>query len=470
MIRSTTRSTRRVFTNLSRPYSTEPAHESEQPLEHKLSYKELREQAIAEALAREEEAILKAKQIREMTQESKNMISTLNKTPVTLINERISKLSEDLSQLPQDKVKQLDEELREFLSHNVILPEESAEIRPWIQSQKNIPEGESAESNGAHSSTISSQYTSQFPNLKPTPDYKSYSTQELYLRQLNHTRLCGKLGSRLGQVYRPQKDINNPPKYNDATITKLMAAGCHLGHATASFRQSMQPFIYGIYDKVHIIDLNKTLEKLTLACKVIEGVVEKGGIVLYVGTYKNNSTIHEALVKASQRSHGYYVNKRWIPGTITNYTEITRQYADVKTKMDIDMKEKTLDIKNSENIIKPDLVVLLNPVENRNCIEECISGCIPTIGLCDSDMEPSLLTYPIPCNDDSVRSVSLMLGIMSKAAESGLKKRIAAIEELDNKGKANQIEQPESEVVGAIEETETEIEIETASNEAPAEK
>ena len=253
---------------------------------------------------------------------------------------------------------------------------------------------------------------------------------------MNHTRINGRIGSRLTQVYKPQRDINNPPKFDNTTIAKLMAAGCHLGHSTSSFRPSMQPFIYGIYDKVHIIDLNKTLEKLTLACKVIEGVVEKGGVVLYVGTHKNNSSIQEALVKAGERSHGYYVNKRWIPGTITNYTEVTKQYGQIKTKMEVDMKDQKITTKNSNKIIKPDLMVLLNPVENRNCIKECISAGIPTIGLCDTDMEPSLLTYPIPCNDDSVRSVNLMLGIMSKSAESGLQKRISAVKKLEeNDGK-----------------------------------
>lgn len=457
MIRSTTaasttsRYCARIFRNLSRSYSTEnsqPNPNEQPPLEHTLSHKELREQAIAEALAREEEAILKTKKLRELTQESQNLISALNKTPTTLINERLNKLNEDLSKLSQDKIKQLDEELKDYLNQNMILPDHLKANRPWLRSSDNnediskklktsINSASSSDSNHTSTTTTtSSRYTEQFPNLKPTPDYKPYSEQELYIRQLNHTRINGRIGSRLTQVYKPQRDINNPPKFDNTTIAKLMAAGCHLGHSTSSFRPSMQPFIYGIYDKVHIIDLNKTLEKLTLACKVIEGVVEKGGVVLYVGTHKNNSSIQEALVKAGERSHGYYVNKRWIPGTITNYTEVTKQYGQIKTKMEVDMKDQKITTKNSNKIIKPDLVVLLNPVENRNCIKECISAGIPTIGLCDTDMEPSLLTYPIPCNDDSVRSVNLMLGIMSKSAESGLQKRISAVKKLEeNDGK-----------------------------------
>lgn len=102
--------------------------------------------------------------------------------------------------------------------------------------------------------------------------------------------------------------------------------------------------------------------------------------------------------------------KRWIPGTITNYIEVSKQMQDPSMKQQIDMENKPVDAAiTSNSIIKPDLVILLNPVENRNCIKECLSACIPTIALCDTDMEPSLITYPIPCNDENVRSVNLML-------------------------------------------------------------
>lgn len=414
-------------------YYAEPATQntsSNANLEHTLSHKELREQAIAEALAREEEAIQKSKEIRELTEKSKELISVLNKTPTTLMNERIAKLNQDISKIPKDKIKQLDEELREYMTNNMHLTDDITQNRPWSQRSTKSGGHRSAKDSDAKASSMTNQYTSQFPNLKPTPDYKDYSEQELYLRQLNHLRTSGALGSKLENIYKPQRDTTNPPSITQTTISNLMAAGCHLGHATSSFRSNFQPFIYGTYNGIHLIDLNQTIAQLQTACKVIEGVSEKGGVILFVGTHKNWS-IQESLVAAADRSKGYYVSKRWIPGTITNYIEVSKQIKDPSMKQQIDMENKPIDAAiTSNSIIKPDLVILLNPVENRNCIKECLSACIPTIALCDTDMEPSLITYPIPCNDENVRSVNLMLGIMSKAAEAGVKRRLDIIKQL----------------------------------------
>ncbi|KAI3403074.2 hypothetical protein KGF56_004134 [Candida oxycetoniae] len=417
-------------------------------VDHNLLNKELREQAIAEALAREEAAIQKAKEIRELVDKSKELITTLNKTPTSLINERILRLNKDLAKLPQTKVKQLDEELREFIVTHMKLSEDLAANRPWTQQRSILGEARASnkgkktsqdESEAMAAPPVSSQYISQYPNLKPTPDYKGYSDQELYLRQLNYLRSSGKLGSKVENVYKPQRDTHKPMSVSNATVATLLAAGCHMGHATASFRASFQPFLYGVYNGIHLIDLNQTIEQLRLACKVIEGVSEKGGVILYVGTHKNWS-IQESLVAASNRSKGYYVSKRWIPGTITNYIEVTKQIKDPKMKQHVDMENTPVESGRNffNSIIKPDLVVLLNPVDNRNCIKECISACIPTIALCDTDMEASLITYPIPCNDDNVRSVNLMLGILSKAAETGLNKRLDAIQRLKEEDKRNQ--------------------------------
>ncbi|CAI5760686.1 unnamed protein product [Candida verbasci] len=390
-----------------------------------LSQKELREKAIADALAKEEEQIYKTKQLRELTNEITSKIDTLNQTPLSLMKSRLLSLNDQISKLNQDKVKQLDDELKDYIIKNLSLPSNIIEKRSFLEE-----ESKSTENKETNSSSFSKNQL-EFPNLKPTPDYKEYSQQELFVRQMNNARINGNLGSTIKDVYNPKKNINQPPISKSLTIANLMAAGCHLGNSTQNFRPSNQPFIYGVYDGLHIIDLNQTIEKLKLASNVIEGISEKGGIILYVATHKNWS-IKKGLINASKRSKGYYVSKKWIPGTITNYKEFSKQIKDGRIK--IDMENNQIDTVNQETkSILPDLVVLLNPVDNKVCIKECLSRNIPTIALCDTDMEPSLITYPIPCNDDSERSINLMLGVLSKSAEIGLNKRLDAIKTLKEK-------------------------------------
>lgn len=406
-----------------------------------LSQREIRERAIAEAIAREEEAAARTKALREMKENTRVLINELNNMPVSSIRSRLDTLQKDLSKIDnQEKIKQLDEELEEFMLEQMKIPHYEISNRPW-SAESNIREtGQDTEaqdevSRSIQSTTASNSLTAKFPALRPTPDYRPYSEQELFLRQLNYARNSGDLGSKVTKVYTPRDEVKSPKTVNEINISSLLAAGCHLGHSKAMWRPSTQPFIYGEYDNIHLIDLNETLSALKRATTIIKGVSSKGGVILYVGTLKNWEQ-HRALEEAAKRSHGYYVSKRWIPGTITNFTEVTKQM-EKDDRIEIDMldepTERPVDHSLSEKIIKPDLVVIMNPVENRNCITECIKLRIPTIGLCDTDMEPSLLTYPIPCNDDSLRVSSFMLGILSKAAEEGLQIRLEAFREYKSK-------------------------------------
>lgn len=259
-----------------------------------------------------------------------------------------------------------------------------------------------------------------FPNIRPSGEEEPYSPQELFLRRQHQAKVLGELGSNITNVYRPHEDVLNPPSAAKTSIETLLAAGVHLGHAVEFHRASTQPYIYGIRDGIHIIDLESTVVHLRRAARVAQGVAEQGGIILYVGTRPGQQ---RALEEAAERSGGYYVHKRWVAGTLTNCRVVSEQWG----RMEVDMGDNGTGRMLSPNLkralVKPDLVVILNPVENRNAIYECIQYKIPTIGIVDTNSEPSLLTYPIPGNDDSIRSTDLIVGVISKAAQRGLKSR-----------------------------------------------
>jgi small subunit ribosomal protein S2 len=259
-----------------------------------------------------------------------------------------------------------------------------------------------------------------FPKVLRTGLEEAYTDQELYIRKLFHAGSIRSLGANVTDVYQPHKDVFAPPNIRQTSIATLMAAGCHLGHHTTLFRQNNQPFIHGIRDGIHIIDLESTLTHLRRAAKVVEGISEKGGVILFVGTRPGQE---KALQLAAKRSGGYYVHSRWVPGTLTNATRIATAER-VERDMGDNESGRELTERLKKTTIFPDMVVILNPVEQRPLINECISKRVPTIGIIDTDSEPTLVTYPIPCNDDSVRATDLITGILSRAAERGRKTRL----------------------------------------------
>lgn len=270
-----------------------------------------------------------------------------------------------------------------------------------------------------NSPTVSSEMS--WPYLVPSHIDKPYNSQELYLRRLQHSRHGAKLGANITNVYSPNRDIYKPEMPEEMTVEKLMAAGVHLGQSTSLWRPSTQPYIYGAYRGIHIIDPTKTLAHLKRACRVVEGVAARGGAILFVGTRQGQKP---GLTAAANRTRGYYVSSRWIPGTLTNPVEISG----VWERHEVDMLDKPTNRKlgpnDAERISKPDLVIVLNPTENRNALREAIKCRVPTIGIIDTDSEPSLVTYPIPGNDDSLRSVNLILGVLSRAGERGIAQRL----------------------------------------------
>jgi small subunit ribosomal protein S2 len=284
----------------------------------------------------------------------------------------------------------------------------------------------SAASASSNTSSSSSQIgRKRYPNLRVTPANDAYSNQELFLRREHQARVLGGLGSTISNVYRPHEDVLKPKAVEQTTLETLLAAGLHLGHSTSLFRPSTQPYIYGERDGIHIINLDQTIVHLRRAAKVAEKIAEEGGLILFVGTRPGQQ---RSLELAAKRAGGYYVHKRWVPGTLTNSREISNLWEKHEVNMGDRPTERLLSPRLKRSLIKPDLVVLLNPVENRNAIYECIQSNVPTVGIVDTDSEASLLTYPIPGNDDSIRGTDLIAGVLSKAAERGRKRRLAGFE------------------------------------------
>lgn len=359
-------------------------------------------------LAVDEVFSLRQKQFNDQVVEQ---LRSLSETPMAEFPDLANTLMEPLTA----KEKQLDEQLTEFL-------------RKYSHLNKLINTEEDVQDLSDKSLTAAAAQNKRYPYLVPSAKDKPYTTQELFLRQMKHASHTAKLGAEIQKVYFPHKDISNPLTADKVSIKKLLAAGVHLGQSTSLWRPSTQSYIYGEYKGIHIIDLNKTLSSLKRAAKVVEGISERGGIILFLGTREGQK---RGLEEAAKRLHGFYISTRWIPGTLTNSTEISS----VWERHEVDFADKptgrVLTPEENASIVKPDLLIVLNPTENRNALKEAMQARVPTIGIIDTDSEPSMVTYPIPGNDDSLRSVNLLLGVLARAGERGLQNRLQKVAQFE---------------------------------------
>ncbi|KAI9027615.1 ribosomal protein S2, flavodoxin-like domain-containing protein [Phycomyces nitens] len=194
------------------------------------------------------------------------------------------------------------------------------------------------------------------------------------------------------------------------TIAKLLAAGLHLGHSTSLWEPATLPFIFGTREGLSIINLEHTLVYLRRACNVAREIAVRGGTILFVGTRPG---FQDLTINAARHCDGYHVSGKWIPGTLTNAHQVLGRHAPPDPE-DPGRPPKTY---------KPDLIVLLNPLENKIAISEAQLHKIPIIAITDTDYDPRLVTYPIPANDDSIRGVELIAKVISSAAKDGVFRR-----------------------------------------------
>lgn len=228
------------------------------------------------------------------------------------------------------------------------------------------------------------------------------------------------LGSSIARHYEPHHLLTNPPSPSDITLELLLASQAHLGHKTSHWNPMNSRYIFGIRQGIHIISLDVTAAHLRRACRVVSGVAEKGGLVLFVGTRPGQD---RCVVKAAQMAGGCHLFERWTPGSITNGHQILgtcRMKVVDEFDREIPGFEEEL---QDRPVLRPDLVVCLNPMENHVMLHECGLNSIPTIGIVDTDANPTWVTYPIPANDDSLRCVQVIAGVLGRAGQEGQERR-----------------------------------------------
>ncbi|KAJ5347422.1 Ribosomal protein S2 bacteria/mitochondria/plastid [Penicillium brevicompactum] len=220
-----------------------------------------------------------------------------------------------------------------------------------------------------------------------------------------------KLGSKVKTEYHPED---------------VLPSGTHMGHSTSRWNPQNSRYIFGIREGVHIISLDATAAYLRRAAKVVEEVAARGGLILFAGTRKGQK---RAVVKAAELAKGYHIFERWIPGSLTNGPQILGHCeTKVVNALDEELDDFKKDLADRPSL-KPDLVVCLNPLENVVLLHECGLNNVPTIGIIDTDADPTRVTYPIPSNDDSLRATSLIAGILGRAGEAGQQRRLKMAQE-----------------------------------------
>ncbi|KAF5864055.1 37S ribosomal protein, mitochondrial [Aspergillus alliaceus] len=229
------------------------------------------------------------------------------------------------------------------------------------------------------------------------------------------------LGSTVTDAYKPEDIIRNPPRPSDVSLELLLASQTHLGHSTSRWNPQNSRYIFGIRDGIHIISLDVTAAYLRRAAKVVEEVAARGGLILFVGTRKGQKRY---VVRAAELAKGYHIFERWIPGSLTNGQQILG-HCEAKVVNCVDEEiPKFAESLKERSVIKPDLVVCLNPIENVVLLHECGLNNVPTIGVIDTDADPTRVTYPIPANDDSMRAIGVIAGVLGRAGQAGQERRL----------------------------------------------
>jgi small subunit ribosomal protein S2 len=226
------------------------------------------------------------------------------------------------------------------------------------------------------------------------------------------------------------------------TMRRLLEAGVHFGHHTRRRNPKMQPYLFGVRNGVHIIDLEQSVPLLHRAMIAVRDVVAGGGRVLFVGTKRQ---AQERIADSSRRCGQYFVNHRWLGGMLTNWKTIT---GSIKRLRQIDemlagdiqglTKKEVLDITRDREKLEralggikdmgglPDILFIIDTNKEKLAVEEANKLGIPVVAVLDSNSDPTGVTYPIPGNDDAIRAITLYCDLIAGAVLDGISAEMIA--------------------------------------------
>jgi len=216
------------------------------------------------------------------------------------------------------------------------------------------------------------------------------------------------------------------------SMKQLLEAGVHFGHQTRRWNPKMDKYIFTERNGIYIIDLQKTVKKVEEAYNFVRSIAERGGTILFVGTKKQ---AQDSVAEEATRCGQFYINQRWLGGTLTNFETIKKRIARLKEleRMEEDgtfdllpKKEVILLKKEKERLEKflggiknmksmPDAVFIIDPRKERIAVAEARKLGIPIVGIVDTNCDPDEIDYVIPGNDDAIRAVKLLTSKIADA-------------------------------------------------------
>ncbi|MBE9482322.1 MAG: 30S ribosomal protein S2 [Chloroflexi bacterium] len=239
------------------------------------------------------------------------------------------------------------------------------------------------------------------------------------------------------------------------TIKQLLEAGAHFGHQTSRWHPRMKTYIFTKRNGIHIIDLEQTVGMLDKACDFIQQVAAEGGSILFVGTKKQ---AQDAIVEEAQRCGMYYVNQRWLGGVLTNFATIQARIdylvrlEDRQDKGDFSRLPKKEALKLGDEILRlnrqiggikemtslPSALFIIDPTKERIALAEAKRVGVPVVAIVDTNCNPVEIDYPIPANDDAIKTIRL---ICSKIADSVIEGKTGEVEVPIEEGQAEGLEE-----------------------------